>query len=192
MTNPPSPAAWPSHRCTTTAELRVALPWHRPSSPYHDDGLDCLVRVNDHLFKVSGTGQYAMSGRSLWCVECVTCGVVLHIGTTSAAARISSHLDLPDQSGSAAAEPPPAPPNDLQKFDAWVQAATELMASVVPRTTLAVSAMREIVGRNESPQEGDGSFDPKTWQDASKVVHDLEAMLTAVKALLTAQQARKP
>ena len=71
----------------------VPVPWKRPKSIYGDDGADCDFEVQGHRFRVRDAGIRAIdTGRKRWTVSCMTCGELIHTGSTSAHAQVRSHL----------------------------------------------------------------------------------------------------
>lgn len=78
----------------TRDELRALLPWPRPSSAFENDGAVADIAIDGHAFQVRDSGGFGIhSGRTLWRVECTTCGEVCHEGSTSATTQIAMHLD---------------------------------------------------------------------------------------------------
>lgn len=73
------------------------FPWPRPSgSAYADAGPPGPVEfaIGGHKFRVwPTTGRTLHTGRRLYGSECMTCGVVLHAGSTSGDAWIRRHLE---------------------------------------------------------------------------------------------------
>ena len=77
----------------TKQALRALLPWKAPEGWMDDDGADCDVDIDGHRFVVRDSGGAGMdSGRTRWRVSCLTCGEMVHTGSTSATAQIHMHL----------------------------------------------------------------------------------------------------
>lgn len=71
----------------------VVVPWPAPQSVYHNDGADCDVMFGRHRFVIRRSGDSGINtGRTRWTVSCMTCGDLIHPGSTSARAQIRAHL----------------------------------------------------------------------------------------------------
>ena len=72
-------------------------------SVYEDDELpemkpgdEKLVTKGDHTFKITATSRTGFnSGRRCYRVECVSCAILVHPGSTSSRAQIENHLEYP-------------------------------------------------------------------------------------------------
>lgn len=79
---------------STPDDIYNKLPWLKPKTTFDNDGAECHVTIDGHVFSVQATGRSAIySGRMRWRVECTTCGTVIHPGSTSARVQIERHLE---------------------------------------------------------------------------------------------------
>ena len=68
-------------------------PTHKLPWPDGKNGANCDVVFDGHRFAVRDSGDTGFNtGRTRWTVSCLTCGDLIHRGSTSAEAQIRAHL----------------------------------------------------------------------------------------------------
>ena len=74
--------------------LMGSLPWDGSDSIWKDDGPggELEFELEGIKFKITPVGSASMTCRTLYRVECLSCGELQHHGTTSATIRVVEHL----------------------------------------------------------------------------------------------------